>query len=536
MHIGLLLLLAPTYIRSKSCDNGFFSNEDQHACFEDDCCSCECKITNKSFFSIRPVFEAASPPKIAIVRKEMQKLQYHNGSLFQAVPFGGKTMKPERLAWYFGPSCKRVLLVTEQSTPDTDILSGQLNIVTQNGDFESRFVLSPVQTFAGVGFNYRTHFGFKDQNKGFFIDLTLPVYYVRNLMNLEEQIINNGGGPLTPDNVDSVKEAFQQPSWCFGKIDDYCDTTEVGASELDVQVGYGWGREQAHMHSYIGVIVPTGNKVKSHKVFEPIIGWNHNAAFHFGSTLGMRLWYDESKDHAIWYEFAIDSRYFFENTQHRSFDLKNKPWSRYMMVYSNKAQAAQADEACINGDVTLGQMIGTPGINLFTQAVKVSPRFQRTYNTAFAFDLTNLTLEAGYNFFTRDEECVKLDCAWDRVAGIVYERNADGQFVPIDGPALKSLLGCGQTDSVQMIGNDFGNANVEDFAHYDLNIITERDLDLSSAEAPALLSQRLYVAVGYSIESCRIRTLLGIGGEYEFCGDNTGIDRWGTWAKIAFIF
>lgn len=466
----------------------------------------------------------------------MQEMRSRNRSLFQAVPFGGKTDKPERLAWYFGPSCKRVLIVSEQQAADTDILSGQLNIVTQNGDFVSKFCLSPVQTFAGIGFNYRTHFGCKDENKGFFIDLTLPVYYVRNLMNLEEVILNNGGGPATTDNVGSVKEAFRQDAWCFGKIDDCCDISHVGASEIDAQIGYGWGREQAHMHSYIGVLIPTGNKVEGRKVFEPIIGWNHNTGFHFGNSLGIRLWHDPCKDRSIWYEFAIDSRYFFENTQRRSFDLKNKPWSRYMMVYRNQAQAAEADTACTGGDIPLGMAIGTPGINLFTQEVKVAPRFQRTYNTAFAIDLTDWTLEGGYNFFTRDQECVKLSCPWERIAGIICERNADGIFVPVDGPALKSLLGCGQTDSVQMIGNNFNNNNATPLANYAQNIITENDIDFSSAEAPCLLSQRLYGSVGYSINGCKLRTLLGLGGEYEFAGDNTGINRWGAWGKVAFIF
>ncbi len=494
---------------------------------------CECKVTSKSFLSIRPFFEAASPPKIALIRKEMQELRSKNGSLFQAVPFGGKTIKPERLAWYFGPSCKRVLLVSEQGIPGTDILSEQLNIVTPGGDFESKFCLSPVQTFAGIGFNYRTHFGCKNQNRGFFIDLTLPVYYVRNLMNLDETIINNGGGPATADNVGSVKEAFRQEAWCFGRIDDCCNTTEVGVSEIDAQIGYGWGREQAHMHSYIGVLIPTGNKVKGCKVFEPIIGWNHNTGFHFGSSFGIQLWHDACKDRSIWYEFAVDSRYFFENRQCRSFDLKCKPWSRYMMVYCNKAQAAEADAAC---GTPLGLSIGTPGINLFTQEVKVAPRFQRTYNTAFAFDLTNLTLEAGYNFFTRDQECVKLPCSWEKIAGVVLARNTEGTFVPVDGPALKSLLGCGRTNSVQTIGNNFSNQNVTPFADYDQNIITADDLDLSSAEAPCLLSQRFYLSAGYSIDGCRLRTLLGIGGEYEFSGDNTSINRWGAWGKVALIF
>lgn len=527
MSIGLLLLALP--VLGKSCGSSC-----QTACQTDSCSSscsdsCECMVTDKTFLSIRPFFEAASPAKVALVRHEMDELRCGNGSLFQVVPFGGKTMKPWRLGQYFGPSCKQVLNVTEQQADDTDILSAQLGIVTTSGDFVSKFTLNPEQTFAGVGLNYRTHFGCGDENKGFFIDLTLPVYYVRNTVNLCETIINDGGGAADSGYVDSVAAAFQQSSWCFGRIDDCNDTTHVGVSELDIQIGYGWGKEQAFMHSYIGVIVPTGNRVKGHKVFEPIIGWNHNTAIHFGSTLGIELWHSKCKNYDLRYEFAIDSRYFFENTQYRSFNLKNKPWSRYMVVYSNLAQATLADT---EGSV----QIGTPGINLFTQKVKVQPRFQRTYNTAFALDLDCWLLEGGYNFFTRDEECVRLACPWSQVAGITFERNDAGALVPTDGPALKSLSGLGYTDSVQQIGNQYALVNRVPVADYATNIILEDDLDLSSAQAPCLLSQRLYGAVGYTLDTCWVRTLFGLGAEYEFAGDNAGINRWGVWGKIAFIF
>ncbi len=520
------------------CDNKLSC--ESSSCF--DCSefdSCKCAVTSKSFLSVRPFFEAASPPKIALVRKEMQELRTNNGSLFQIVPFGGRTTDAEGLAWYFGPSCKRVLTVSGDPDTNPDIIAQNLGIYTEDeGTFESTFCLSPRQTFAGLGLNYRTHFGCQDENKGFFIDVTLPVYYVKNLMNLEERVTNNGGGSANADGPANVEQAFKQCSWQGGRIDDCNDTTETGVSELDLQLGYGWGREQAHMHSYAGIIIPTGNKVRGQKMFEPIIGWNHNTAFHFGTSLGIEIWKDECKDRTLWYELAIDSRYFFENTQCRSFDLKCKPWSRYMQVYANLAQAQEAADLCASidpADQQAGLVLGTPGVNILTQPVKVRPRFQRTYNTAFALDLQCWTLEGGYNFFTRDAECVKLACPWEQLVGITTERQDDGTYIAVDGPALKALQGCGYTNSVQTINDPFIPNDV-DIANYQESIITENDLDLSSAEAPCMLSNRFYGAVGYSIDHCKFRTLFGLGGSYEFSADNSGIDRWGLWGKVAFIF
>jgi hypothetical protein len=515
----IVLMLAmssvPTLMRADSCFTKMCSEDNNGCCDE----SCECMVTSRSFLSVRPFFEAASPAKIAIVRKEIQEMRTHNGSLLQIVPFGGKSVKPERLAKYFGPSCKRVLRVAEDPALNPDILANQLNIYTQNGDFQSLFCLNPEQTFAGVGINYRTHFGYKDQNKGFFLDVTIPVYYVRNLMRLQEDILNTGGGPLNSSVVGSVTQAFKQPSWCYGRIDDCYDTKHIGLSEIDIQLGYGWGREQAFMHSYVGVLIPTGNKVKGRKVFEPIIGWDHHAGVHFGSNFGIQVWKSECGEHSIWYELAIDSRYLFENKQVRSFDLKNKPWSRYMMVYSDLTQAEEAATLCPAEE---GIILGTPGINIFTQLVKVSPRFQRTYNTAFALDLKAWTLEGGYNFFARDAECVRLACPWTQVTS---------------GPALKSLLGCGQTDDVQQIGNNYNNANVKPLADYASNIITEDQLDFTSASSPASLNHRLYGSIGYGHTHQRgYRSIYAFGFEYEFIGDNTNMNRWGAWIKGAVVF
>lgn len=502
-----------------------------------DCNSCECEVTAKSFFSMRGFFDdPTSPAKVSLIRQAVQELPTRNGSLVQVVPFGGKTRNDKQLAWYFGPSCKRVLHVAANPARNPDILSENLGIYTQNDEFESNFCLSPEQKFAGVGFNYRTHFLCKDENRGFFLDVTLPVYSVENKMNLAEDVTNTGGGVLVAGGPANVTEAFKQPSWNFGRINDCCKMRKTGVSMLDIQLGYGWGKDQAHMHSYLGVLIPTGNKVTSEYVFEPIIGWNHHTAIHFGSSFGIKLWENECGDRSIWYELAIDSRFFFENEQCRTFDLKGKPWSRYMTVYANRAQAVEASNLCTGGNVDQGTVLGTPGVNIFTQRVKVQPRFQRSYNTAFVVDLGDLTLEGGYNFFSRDSECVKLACPWEELVGITTQRQSDGTFVATDGPALKDAIqACGFTNGAQTIGKPFLGSS-EPVANYADNIITVDQIDFSSAEAPCLLSHWIYGSVGYTIDCGCVRTLLGLGAGYEFSGDNAGADRLGAWAKVAVIF
>lgn len=543
LHIALLLC-SGLAVQSVHADNN------SSCCTASSCHngSCDCKITGKTFQSMRGFFDdPTAPPKISLIRQATQELQENNGSLFQVVPFGGKSTQADHLAWYFGPSCKRILQVASQPRPNVDILAEQLGIYSTNDNFESKICLNPEQTFAGIGFNYRTHFLCKNEDRGFFLDITMPIYSVENKMNLSEEVINNGGGALVAGGPTNVTEAFKQESWNFGRINDCCKMRKTGISMIDIQLGYGWGKEQAHMHPYFGILIPTGNKVTSQYVFEPIIGWNHHAAIHFGSSFGIKLWENECGDRSVWYELAIDSRYFFENEQCRTFDLKGKPWSRYMTVYANKAQATEAFNVCtapmdpndcatsIPGTPT-GLTIGTPGVNIFTQPVKVLPRFQRTYNTAFVADLGDLTIEGGYNFFSRDQECVKLACPWEELVGITTQRQADGTYLPTDGPALKAVLqGCGCTNLAQTISMPFIGSNTG-LANYADNIITADLIDFSSAEAPCLLSHWIYGAIGYTIDCYGIRILLGLGGGYEFAGDNAGVNRIGGWGKVSVIF
>src|SRR5690606_21046646 len=117
--------------------------------------------------------------------------------------------------------------------------------------------------------------------------------------------------------------------------------------------------------------------------------------------------------------------------QIRSFDLKNKPWSRYIDMYINQEQAQLA---LTDADAILA----TPGINILTQHVKVTPGLVHDINSAFVFSVRKFEGEVGYNFFAKRAECVKLACPW------------------IEGPSLKHSNGNGQTNPIRNIqGNPF---------------------------------------------------------------------------------
>ncbi len=507
------------------------------------CDDCSCRATSKTFYTIEPVFQNSSPERLTFFRENRMMLREDGwkGAL-QIVPFGGKSTKGDRLARYFMPYCLDEILVSEaQGVEGTTVLANQLNIYTANGDFQSRVSFDPRHTFAGVGLNYVQKFYETCAGNAWWFGISLPIEHVKNSMNLCETVINDGGGAITttPDFpvVGNVTEAFQQPSWQYGRIGGgtitpaeqttgCCNTSssvtnncgkmsKTGVADLELLLGSDWlMTECASLSSWFGLLVPTGTRVKGVQVFEPVIGHNHHWGILLGANAGFDVWHHPCKERSIRYELDMNWWFMFSRDEVRSFDLINKPWSRYMQVYLSQADATAAAAAVAPYNV----IQATPGINLFTQQVKVKPGFQRTINSALVYTACRLEAEVGYNLFVRESECVKLKCVFP------------------EGAALKSLLGAGQTDGVQIIGDNYLNVNADALINYSQNIITAADLDLESASSPSQFLSTFYGALGYRMDEREYPMIFGLGGSYQWSRDNNGMNRWMIWGKAAVSF
>jgi len=518
----------------KSCEN---SCEPNGCCPEDcgDLDSCDCRVSSQSFFRVRPHFQGASPEKVSMNRLDRiyTRVEGKHGA-FQIVPFGGRTAKSRRFATYFTPFCKAELLVAEDgdNNPDRDIDATAFNIFTENADFKSRICLRPRQSTAGVGLSWRQRLSCSgEEEKGFWFEVSLPITHVRNTVGLSENVLEKGGGIIaesTDTNLNKIAQpnmttAFQQAAFKFGRIPCNCGDglTKTGVADVDLRVGYGWKSESmCHLESYLGVLIPAGNKVRGCNIFEPIVGHDHHVGFEFGNAGGFRVWANEEKEREVWVETAIHSIYLNKNTQRRSFDVKYKPWSRYLPVYCNFAQAQQAN-------TDQNPALYTQGINVFTQDVEVHGRFQRTYNTAFVYNSCRFSGEAGYNFFCRDAECVEL-CNWCDTVAFVSCGSQSGSDVIGVANRFRTITHCNN----DCLGSD--SSFSED--QYNENTIKQADLDLNSAAAPCQTQHTFYANLGYRWDDIEYPTFVGVGGSYEFAPDNTGLNRWLVWGKVGMSY
>lgn len=500
-------------------------------------------FTSHTFFSVRPSFTSFTPERVSFFRNELLDECQGFGGAFEIVPFGGSITDQgsQKLATFFlPPGCHTFCLNVKEYNPAKevnpantddgsaikDLEARNFNIRTVNETFASRVCLTPKQNFFGIGLCYKQTLSHKcDGTTGFWFEGAMPIERVENFVHVCETIENNGGGPAkNPDGtieigldnsprVANMTAAFAQCNWRYGRIPNK-KLVKWGVADIELKIGYNsTDCGSCSANSYVGLVVPTGTRIRGKTLFEPVVGNNHHFGFMIGSSLSMEVW--------KWCNYTLnwcidnDTRYLFSNHQIRSFDLIGKPWGRYQELYSTSEQAAAAFN-------TGNENSGTSGINILTQCVRVNPHLAMNMNTGFILarhgDCASLIFEGGWNWFARQSEDIELDCSTN-----------------VSAAAIKDIDGLGRTSLARNIKDNFPTAFFTFPQGY--RSISICDIDLESAAHPAVLSTTLYASLGYRWErECPF--FVSAGGSYEFnvLEINPVLDRWTVWGKLGVTF
>jgi len=467
------------------------------------------------------------------------------GGALQLTLFGGRSTKSGKLASYFTPYCKTCLWA-KSTNPDgkTDLIAQHFNVDLQEQDgqeqlFASKISLCPRISTIGLGIVYRhnLHKAFSDcydpEERHAWIEISTPLTRVETTMGLSECITTTAVREArTVEGLDqtfytSMKSAFNQKAWCYGKINGCCKCSKTRLADITLMLGCEVVKcDSCLIESYLGVLIPTGNRRCGTYVFEPVVGHGKHWGFVKGSHILGTLWKDDQEERILQMATDIHGQYLFENEEIRSFDLKCKPWSRYMELYKNVEQAQEADDLT---DEKAAGLLSIPGINVFTKCLSVKPRLSLTANTSFIYSSKKFRGEIGYNFYAKESECVKL-CGWK------------------EGPALKAAKGQGFTNGFRMI-----NVNLDEKApdprpchdqfdttqavdRYECNVIKACDIDLESATHPHFFSHTFYASLGARWDEKEYPLFVDFGGSYEFGCENMILNRWTVWAKFGASF
>ena len=517
---------------------------------------------SKTFFTVRPQFQVGSPEYLSSVRPACYGRSSRSSHTLSATLFGGQSTNSSKLAHYFMPfgSSQASVNGTVQENgcsllPDhfsifsvrySDLLAMNLPVGVDNVDpaFSSCISVCPKQSVVGVGLAYNGLLRFC--NHDILLQLVAPVVHVRNSMRLCESVNEYGqfyditAPTEDPANLAvqnrSMTQALSQSAWCFGKID-CCTHDTTRLADIQALIGMQWG---AHRHcfaqTFIGFTAPTGNDPNACYVFEPIAG---NGG-HFGLLLqqktGISLVRNKQDDGIVTLATDITLEYLFSATEKRSFDLRDKPWSRYISLYRCKAQAQQAQDLA-NANNIAGFFLGTPGINVLTQEVDVRPKFSIAANMALLFgDHTRrrgFGGELGYNFFGKEAERVCLkDCScFGRPA--IRDHSGRGFVNPVRDMTNELL----SNEAACLNADVRAKTDAQIIDDYDTRALTVCDLDLASAAHPSTLTHTLYGSVHYACSMGGCPLLFAVGGSYECTGaTNAGLHRWLCWGSVGVTF
>jgi len=265
--------------------------------------------------------------------------------------------------------------------------------------------------------------------------------------------------------------------------------TELGIGDLDLGLGYKYlDTDKKHVFFSLDLTVPTGNRIRSHYLFEPAYGNGQHVGLGGSIDAGINLWRSEKA--LLKLLGVVHYKYLFENHEHRMIPLKGYKFSQYYLVGK----------------------VGTPaGANLplvplanVVNLTNVKPGSQLDGMLDFVFNCCKFTIDLGYNMYWRDQESVWLKNLVD-----------DAYAVAIPAYATNTAL---------------------DAAHTVVNV-NHDTLDINAAKTPTLFSHKLFAGLGYSFNFYKQYTSsFGVGGSYEFATSNADLENYALWAKIMFSF
>ncbi len=231
-----------------------------------------------------------------------------------------------------------------------------------------------------------------------------------------------GGTTGAPKSVDNI--TFQPLK--FAKMPN-CDQTETGFADLRFMLGWDFlSDEDYHLGVNIQAAAPTGNKRRADFVMDPVVGNGNHWELGAGLNGHYVFWRSEDEEKHFGFYFDLALTHMFDSEEQRTFDLKGKDNSRYMLAAKFKkggitgglvvdtanalaaANAAAAAPATAIAPSHQFNLEYAPVANLTSFDVDVSIGVQADLVAMFNFTSRGFAWDIGYDFWGRT--CEDISC------------------------------------------------------------------------------------------------------------------------------
>ena len=270
---------------------------------------------------------------------------------------------------------------------------------------------------------------------GLYVTLAFPIVHTRWDINFHEQVINAGVNNYEPGYLTSDSQGVPRPQLLknfsqyasgqtitpspnqnFVQFQPLTKATITGKKHIRTRIADvratlgtpGWQNSCGHIGFFLQGAAPTGNKPEGKLFFEAIVGNGSHWEFGGGVDAAYRLW--QSQDALSSCNILLNGTisHLFGRRCTRTFDLQDKPFSRYMLAQrmTKKVQNLTTSSAGIPTHIPEYQYTNqfAPLANLTTFDVNTSIAIQADIVLMCNYSRDQLSVDIGYNFWGRSAE------------------------------------------------------------------------------------------------------------------------------------
>ncbi len=378
----------------------------------------------------------------------------------------------------------------------------------------------------------------------------------------------------------------------------HASTSKNGFDELRTDLGYTIiDNQTGACRFYLTGAAPTENSIRSSALlFGPELGNGQHWECGAGIQGDWHCWKSENENHTLALNGNLQITHLFNATEQRTFDLKDKPLSRYMLAAELKP-IVEGGIMHLTGTLDPGidddnalfanyqyNYTTAPVANLTTQNIKISCNAQLEAVAWLSYQYNNFTSHLGYTFWMQTEEKIKTSCHcpsllnsnngnnWVLLGdantfGYKPSSNPNNTPPPIQQPQVAIPLPISDSNATithgtsQQEGHEDKNYMVDNphFAQasqynaidptrvtlFDQTNSDENQVkisidplfispsDIDLTGNPLIMSHRLFGSVGYVHECKKASPFVSVGGECDF---GTFVWQWSAWTKIGVTF
>lgn len=397
-----------------------------------------------------------------------------------------------------------------------DILGQWFNF---NEDENALFTINPRQKQASFIFEINQELK-KILNCSFadfwYVTIKAPITYVCNNFGLE--------------GSQKTVEALTNNNFNYANFSNF-NQKSTAVTNVQVILGTKYLRDQDSIIILgTGLVIPLVESLNNRYLFEPLNGFNG----HFGLT-GIALFQfplvqkNDAANSRLCFFFEFENNFLARNFQLRTYDLRGKPYSRYLKLLDRNLNTT------------------VPAMNALTIRSRVEPFNIFDMATGFRLKYRHCTGELGYELWAHGSEVVtpEPNIPWpDSRYGIAFindqgelaKINDAGNIVPIDTTTESGLTASNST--INFVAAPDGVTSccpTLTFTPQNRYIDLE-DLDDFASSARAALVHRAYVSFSFGDKGKNRDMFANFGLYIEGSQNDAALSMWGAWAKVGLTF